>query len=401
MFGVFSYLGGIYIRIKVAFLSHLDWNLYLFRLSWMRALQKEGFDVYAVVPEGKYTGRMRKAGLKVITYTIERKSLSPFSAALTIFALYRVFRREKFHMLHTFTAKPNIFGSIAAWLAGIPVVLSCVEGLGYIYIVDNLKTKILKIFLSLLNMVAFKISAKVIFFNKDDLAELSGLFDVRKAVLLNGTGVDVDYFSCESVNMDHVERLKVELGVSEGTKIVTLIARLLWSKGIREFVYAAEELHKMCEDVIFLIVGGYYDGSPDSISRDFVKHYEDKRFIKFLGSRDDIREILYITDVYVLPSYREGLPRTVLEAMSMCKPVIASDVPGCRDAVDDGVTGFLIPPKDAIALASALGKLLRNEELRYEMGIRGREKVIQEFSDKVIVEKVVRLDKALLEDIAF
>ncbi|MCD6419931.1 MAG: glycosyltransferase family 4 protein [Synergistetes bacterium] len=385
--------------VKIAFLSHLDWNLYLFRLSWMKALKNEGFDVYAIIPEGKYCDKLREAGIKVMNYRMNRRSLNPLSAISTIYAVYKIFKRERFNIVYTFTIKPNVYGAIAGWMTGIPVIVNCVTGLGYLYIGNTLKVKLLRFLSRILYSLAFRIADRVIFQNEDDFKELLSLFDTQKAIIISGTGVDTCFFSTENANIEHVEEVRKELGISEANIVVTVVARLLKSKGILEFLQMARELHRRHEETVFLVVGGEYDGSPDSIPLETLKEYGEVSFIKFLGERDDVREILFVTDIYVLPSYyREGIPRTVLEAMSMGKPVVTTDAPGCKETVVDGENGFLVPPKDVNALADAVERLLCDAELRMKMGIKGRKMVLERFSDEIITRRIIEVSKMLVKE---
>lgn len=382
------------VKSKVAFLSHLDLNLYLFRLSWMKALMRRGFEVYAVVPRGDYADKLTAQSIKVIPYPIDRESLNPLKEIKIIYSLYKIFKKERFDLIHTFTIKPNIYGTIAGKLAGVPIIINTVTGLGYIYTIDNAMTKLLRIVLNLLYRICFKFAKKVIFQNTDDLCRLRNFLDSdNKALVIKGTGIDTVYFSPEEVDEKQVKHIKDEFGL-DGKLVITMIARLYWSKGVKEFIEAANELLKENKNLIFLIIGWIDEGNPDAISEEFIQTNQNT-FIKFLRKREDIREILYHTDVYVLPSYREGLPRTILEAMCMEKPIVTTNVPGCREVVENGINGFLVPAKNSKSLASAIEKLILDKEIREKMGRAGREKVIKEFSSEIIVDKIIKLYEVL------
>lgn len=382
-------------RLKIALLSHLDLNLYLFRLSWMKALIKQDCDVYAVIPKGDYDGKIAKEGIKVINYSIDRGGLNPFKELKTIYDLYRIFKKEHFDLIHAFTIKPNTYGAVAGKLARIPIILNHVTGLGYIHIINNLKARILRFLSNRLYRLSFNIAKKVIFQNPDDLDQLSNLFDSRKALVIKGTGVNTNYFSPENVDLKGVKIIKDEIGVDNGKLVITMIARLYWSKGIKELVKAARMLSKKYNNLVFLIVGWIDKGNPDAISKEFVSEASNE-FIKFTGKRGDIREMLYLTDIYVLPSYREGMPRTVLEAMAMEKPIVTTNAPGCRETVENGVNGLLVPIKNSKILAEAIEKLIVDENLRARMGKASREKVIKEFSNEIVIDKILNLYDTLL-----
>lgn len=369
----------------------MDLNLYLFRLSWMKALVKKGYNVYVVVPPGKFSEKFKEYGIKVIYYTIIRGGLNPFREFMTILELYRIFKRQKFDLVNTFTIKPNIYGALAGKLAGVPIIINHVTGLGYIYTDNSLKAKILRLISSLLYRISFKIAKKVIFQNRDDAEDLKNLIDIHKSLVIGGTGVNVKYFSPNNKNKVKVYNLKKELSIRENTIVITLIARLLFHKGIKEVVEAAPLLTKKYRNLLFLIVGGIDKGNPGAITEDFLLESRKNPYIRFLGERDDIKEVLTLTDIYTLPSYREGIPRTVLEAMAMCKPIVTTYAPGCRQTVEEGKNGFLVPVKDSYALASALERLILNKNLREKMGKASREKVLREFSDEVVVKNVLSL----------
>lgn len=362
----------------------------------MKALVKEGYDVYAVIPKGDYNGKIAKEGIKVINYPINRGGLNPLKELKTIYNLYRIFKKEHFDLIHAFTIKPNIYGAVAGKLAGTPIILNHVTGLGYIYTINNFKTRILKFLSNRLYRLSFKIAKKVIFQNPDDFVQLSNLFDNGKALVIKGTGVDTNYFSLENVDLKKVKIIKDEIGIGNDKLVITMIARLRWSKGIKELVNAANILSKKYKNLVFLTVGWIDKGNPDAISKEFIKKTSNE-FIKFIGKRDDIREILYLTDIYVLPSsYREGMPRTVLEAMAMEKPIVTTNAPGCKETVEDGVNGLLVPVKNSKVLAKTIEKLIIDENLRARMGKASREKVIKEFSNEIVIDKILKLYNKLL-----
>jgi len=378
--------------MKVAFLSHLDMNLYLFRLSWMKKLREMGFEVFALVPEGEYTGRLREEGFRVINYRIDRRSLNPLKEFRTIGELYHVFRKQNFDILHTFTYKPNLYGTIAGRRAGVPIIINTITGLGHVFTTGGASDKRLKKWIyTAFYRYSLNKADYIIFQNMDDLKLLSNYVSNEvKLRLMRGSGVDTVYFSPNSVDGEKVAKLRKELGLTGQEKVVTMIARMYWGKGIKEYVEAANKILGERDDVYFLVVGWRDEGNPDTIPEDFIKKHEAKK-LRFLGKREEIREILYLTDVYVLPSYREGLSRTILEAMSMQKPVVTTDAPGCKDVVKDGVNGFLVPVGDSWALKKAISNLIDDADLRRKMGEAGRRRAVKEFSVDVILGDLGRL----------
>jgi len=386
---------------KVAFISHNDANIYLFRLSWIKRLEKEGFKVYVFTPSGKYCDKLKKEGIKVINYKFSRGNLNPLNLLYATFELYNILKKEHFDIVQTFTLQPNIYGTIAAKLAGVPIIVNMFEGLGYLFINNkNIKKLILRKITNFILKFTLEKATKVIFLNQDDFNDLKHLFDNRKAIIINGTGVDIEHYSSNNVNLKYVENLKENLNIKNNDIVITLIARLCWSKGIKEFVEAAKILIRKYKNLKFLIVGPIDNGNPDRVDMKFIKSNQNE-YIKFLGSRDDIRELLFLTDIYVLPSYyREGVPRTILEAMSMGKPVITTNVPGCKETVKNGYNGILVPPRKVGELVRAIEILIKDKNIREKFGKNSRKLVEEKFSDSIITELIVNLYKELLAKIS-
>lgn len=376
---------------KIAFLSHLGLNLYLFRLPWMKKLKESGFDVYAVIPEDEYAHKIKEDGIKVVFYGNKRKSLNPFRELFTILELRKVFKKYNFDIIHTFTLKPNIYGTFAGKLSGTPCIINHVTGLGYIHIENNFKAKSLKLLEFMLYKITFSFAKKVVFQNFDDLAALNCLIKEDKATVIKGSGVDTDYFSEKNVKQEDISLLRQELGLADGGITVTFIARLIWHKGIREFIDSANDLSKKYKHCNFIVVGWIDRGNPVAIDNEYILKSRENPQIHFIGERGDIKNILALTDIFVLPSFREGMPRTILEAMSMSKPVVTCNVPGCRQAVRDGENGFLVPPRDSKILSARLEQLINSRGLREMMGKCGRNMVVEQFSNHIIINQNLKL----------
>jgi glycosyltransferase involved in cell wall biosynthesis len=195
-----------------------------------------------------------------------------------------------------------------------------------------------------------------------------------------------------------VEQINRELSLPDRSRpvVVTLVARLLWDKGIREFIEAAKILKQKYPQTLFLLVGPIDTGNPAAVSGEYLQQAHEGDLIKYLGERRDVPEIMYISDVVTLPSYREGIPRVLLEAMCMEKPIVTTNSVGCKEVVEEGKNGFLVPIKDHVALASAIEKLVNNEELRVKMGKYGREKALREFDERIIVNRTLQIYEELL-----
>jgi len=354
------------------FLSHLDLNLWLFRLPIMDKLVSLGHLVYAICPEGEKSGDFASHGVIHIPYRIERSSLNPLKELRAIQHIYHAIKPLKLDVLHTFTAKPNIYGTLAGRAAKIPKIINLVEGLGSFYLENDLKSRLVRTIIESLYAQVFRLSNTVMFVNHDDPTYLirKKIVPPHKVVIINGVGINTHAWQ--------------PLPKTDEWVRVTMIARAIKHKGLFEFIHAAQLLEKNYPEVSFQLVGSPDEGNRFSVTESFLLH---QGAIHYLGQQENIRHILSQSDIFVLPSYREGLPRTTLEAMSMGLPVITTDVVGCRETVDEGVNGLLVPPQNAQALTNAIKTLLDDPSLRKKMGQAGREKAIKEFDIGTIVNK--------------
>ena len=357
---------------KIAFLSHLDLNLFLFRLPIMQALVQKGYIVYAICPRGEKFEEFKKYGIKALEYKIERQSLNPFKEIGTIRNIYKVIKPLNLDILQNFTAKPNIYGSIAGHLAKVPLIVNAVTGLGSFYIDESKKAKAVKKVMNTLYKETNKKAHYCIFQNSDDMQYFidKKLVTQDKAVLIKSSGIDTEIFKS---------------AVSHPTLTVLMIARAIWHKGIREYYEAANILKE--KNIEFVLIGDTDEGNISCAS----KSYLNSGNVKWLGHRDDIKEQIDKCAIFVLPSYREGVPRTLLEAASMGKPIVTTNTVGCKEVVDDSVNGFLVPVKNSKILAEKINLLVQNKELRERMGKESRRKAQKEFDVKVVVEQYLRL----------
>jgi len=377
--------------MKLAYVSNSAKGEYTGRIRWIRMLKRHNIKVTMIVPlnEEKYIKLIEKEDIKVITYLLDRKNVNLLRELATIYQLYRIFKKERFNIVHSFTPKPNIYATIAARLAKIPVIINHVTGLGSLFVEEypSLPILVLGKLLKLLYRYAFLLSTKIIFQNEDDHNFFSFIPSDKK-LIIKGSGIDIYEYSPVNIDVSKVKKLKQESGIKRNQCVITFIGRLVTCKGICEFVESAHILSKRYGNLVFLVVGDIDKDNIYSISKNFIVENQNI-YLRFLGRRDDIREILYITDIFVNPSYyREGIPRTNLEAMAMEKPIITTNSPGCKETVENGKTGLLVMPKDILSLVKAIEKLIRNRNLRQEMGKHGREKVIKEFSTEIIVEQI-------------
>ncbi|WP_027390801.1 glycosyltransferase family 4 protein [Chrysiogenes arsenatis] len=373
-----------------AFLSHLDMNLYLFRLPIMRALVAKGHTVYAVCPEGEYFHRFAADGILTCPYEIDRKSLNPFKELVALRNIVRALKTIQPDILHTFTAKPNIYGSLAGKIARVPTIYNLVEGLGSFYVENTFRNRIMQGIMEQLYRIAGHISQKTVFVNNDDPAYFveHNILAPQKVHIIRSVGVDTNEFHPANFDQERLRQDYADLLQDNHGSVVLMVARAIWHKGLREYLDAAKILREQFPTATFLLAGDIDEGNPSSATREFL---QTQTHVRWLGHRDDIAALTALCDLYVLPSYREGVPRTLLEAASMGKPIVTTDTVGCREVVRHGENGFLVPVRNANALADAIRQLLEDKELCLTMGRASRTIATSEFAVEHVVEQYLTL----------
>jgi glycosyltransferase involved in cell wall biosynthesis len=358
---------------KILFLVSEDWYFCSHRLPLARAARDAGFDVVVATRIRMHGAAISAEGFKLIPLALERKSRNFLHELLAIFAIFKIYRTERPDIVHQVALKPVLYGSISAYLARVPLVVNALAGMGYVFTSDQFLAKALRPVVRILfGVLLNRQNSKVIVQNPDDRAMLIGMGIKKERIcLIRGSGVDTVRFSPKQP--------------PGGPPVVMLASRMLWDKGVREFVDAAKDLKDKGVQARFVLVGESDPDNPTAVSKDILDAWQKEGAIEWWGHKENMPEVFSQAHVICLPSYREGLPMVLLEAASCGCPIIATDVPGCREIVRDGVNGLLVPPRDHIALAGALIALIENAQLREEMGRRGREIAVAEFS----VEKVV------------
>jgi N,N'-diacetylbacillosaminyl-diphospho-undecaprenol alpha-1,3-N-acetylgalactosaminyltransferase len=361
----------------------------------MRSLLKKGHSVYAICPYGDKNRALRDNGFIVINYEMSRKSLNPFKELKTIKSIYEAIKDLELDLLHTFTVKPNIYGTFAAKMAKVPVILNLVEGLGSFYVSNSVKNRVVRVVIEKLYKIVFLLSNRCVFVNSDDPKYLidKKIIPQHKTTIIKSVGIDTTLFDMKNFTKEQLEQIKDKNALKDKI-VVLMVARAIWDKGVREFYEACEILKAKYPHAEFVFAGNTDEGNHTCANKDFLN----SGCVKWLGRRDDMVELTAISDIYVLPSYREGIPRTLLEAESMSKPIVTTDTVGCRDVVDDGVNGFLVPIKDAKKLADKIEVLIKDEKLRSKMGAEGRKKALKEFELSKVVREYLELYKKYLRD---
>jgi len=358
---------------KITICSNTSWYLYNFRRGLIGALLKKGYRVYLIAPEDNYSKRLRELGCIFYNIDINNKGTNPIEDLKLIYEYYRLLKRISPDILLTYTIKPNIYASFASKLLGVRTI-NVVAGLGTVFLSDSLSSKIARF----LYKLAF-IKNSVVFENGDDYIEFvkRDIIDKKQATVILGSGIDTKEFKPNP-------NLKRE----DNTLKFLFIARLIKDKGIGEYIEAIRELKPKYPDVKFQVLGSFYFDNPSAVSKSEFDSWIREGLIEYLGYTDRVLEEIEKVDCIVLPSYREGLSRVLLEAGSMAKPIITTDVTGCREVVDDGVNGYLVPLKDSRALAIAMEKMINlTPKDREHMGQMGRIKIINEFDDSIVISK--------------
>lgn len=364
---------------KIIIISNTAWNIYNFRMGLIKAFKKEDYDVLALAPRDRYADLIEKEGTLYREIVINNKGTNVIEDLGLILEFYRILKSERPDVVLAYTIKPNIYCSIAASLLNIPIINN-ISGLGFLFIKDNWLTRIAE----LLYKFSLGRSKKIFFQNNEDLKFFAdkGLVNEALAERIPGSGIDPNFFA-----PDFTER-------NDGRIVFLLVARLLWDKGIREYVEAARLVKLKYDNVEFQLLGFLDVPNPEVISRDVIDEWVNEGTLKYLGATDNVRDVIIKADIVVLPSYREGAPKSLLEAMSMGKPIITTDTAGCREVCDHDLNGFLVPVKNSQALAEAMIRMIEvGAEARREMGNRGRARVLKEFDERIVINKYLEAVK--------
>lgn len=362
----------------VVLVANTAWSLYNFRLGLINKLLEEGFTLYLLAPEDDFSGKLREVGCNFVSIDISPKGVNPFDDLKLTRQLYLMYKKINPDFIIHYTIKPNIYGSIASKLAGIPSI-AITTGLGYTFLNNNLIAKIARS----LYWFAFKYPKEIWFLNEDDRKAFLSyrLVSHDKAILLHGEGVDINHFSPQKLSDKKNDEI-----------CFLLIARMLWDKGVGEFVEAARVIKAKYPHVKFKLLGACDVANPSSISKKQIQMWVDENVVEYLGVTDDVRPVIAQADCIVLPSYREGIPRTMIESAAMAKPLIVSDAPGCRDVVLDGQTGLLCLVKDIDSLVRCFDRFVTmDESSRVNMGLAGRSFISSHFDEKIVIKQYMEM----------
>lgn len=357
----------------IAIVINTSWNIYNFRTGLLKALQSEGYRIVTIAPRDSFSHKLEEMGFEYYEIKMNNKGTNPFEDLMLTVDFYKLFKMIKPDLTLHYTIKPNIYGTLAATLAGIPVINN-VSGLGTVFLDEKLSSRVAR----WLYRFTFGFSKKVFFQNSHDreLFIERSLVAKEKTDQLPGSGIDVDKYIPIKHAMDRKEMRFL------------FVARLLKDKGLLEYVDAARILKKKYPEVSFDVLGPFYPGNPSAVTQESMEQWQKEGIIEYLGETDNVEAYIAKSDCVVLPSYREGLSRVLLEASIMARPIVTTNVPGCQELVDEGVNGYICKVKDAKDLAAKMEKmLLLEDEERITMGLYGRQKIIDEFDEKIVIKK--------------
>jgi glycosyltransferase involved in cell wall biosynthesis len=360
------------------FLSH--------RLQLALAARDAGWDVAVATPASKHAPAIAAAGLTWFPVRLTRSGVNPFAELRTLADLVRLYRRVRPDVVHHVTTKPVLYGTLAARFTRVPAVVDALTGLGHVFIAEDLRHRLLRRAI----LGAYRLSLRhrnmrVIFQNDHDrrIFTSAGTLRDEDTVLVRGSGVDAAAFQPRTPE----ERIPT----------VVFPARMLFTKGVREMLAAAEMLRKDGVKARFILVGESDPDNPASLQDDELREWERRGIVEYWGRRNDMPAVYAEADVVCLPSYREGMPKSLLEAAACGLPAVTTDVPGCRDVVVEGETGFIVPHGDAAALAAALRKLIGDASLRQRLGGNARRHFLEHFQLSRVIGETLRIYDQLLD----
>jgi glycosyltransferase involved in cell wall biosynthesis len=366
---------------KLLFFVTEDWYFCSHRLPLGISAKQAGYEVVVVTRVREHGQRIRDAGLRLVPFELERQSANPFQEFACIWRLWQIYRQERPDIVHHVSLKPVLYGSIAARCAGVGKIVNAMAGLGILFSSDSLKTRLLRIpVVAAFRLLLSGTQVRMILQNDDNVRVLTDLGVVQKEQirLIRGAGVDLAEYM-------------VQPEPPEGVRVL-LVGRMLWDKGVGEFVEAARLLRARGFALTFTLIGEPDLANPSAIPLAQLQAWHHEGIIEWLGRREDIAEQYAQSHIACLPSfYGEGVPKSLLEAAACGRPIVTTNTPGCSDVVRDGENGFLVPPKNAIALADAIEKLAQNPRLRAQMGLAGRKRAERDFALNKIVGETLQV----------
>ncbi|MBV6642042.1 MAG: glycosyltransferase family 4 protein [Cyclobacteriaceae bacterium] len=366
--------------MKIAIIINTSWNIYNFRKGLIDHFMSKGHQVVAIAPQDDYSQKLVELGCSYYALDFPGTSTNPIKDLSLVWRLYRILKTANPDIILTYTIKPNIYTSLVSGVLRIPCICN-VSGLGTVFL---WKGSLKRIAVSLYK-VAFRFSSWIFFQNEEDRKDFMEVVPInpKKTSVLPGSGVNLAHFQLDPYKKRDVTTF-------------LMVARLIVEKGVVEFSEAAKQMSLKHSNVRFRIVGGYESGHARSVDQSLLDEWKASTYIEWIAHQEDIRPYLEEADVVVLPSYREGTPKTLLEAGAMGKALIASDAPGCRQVVKNGVNGFLCKVKDSKDLANKMKLYLSlNQEEKLQMHLNSRKHIEENYDEKIVIDLYERKIKEL------
>lgn len=377
---------------RLVHVTSADISLALLLGPQLRAFAEAGMEVIGVSAPGPFVDQLASWGITHVPLEHATRSVAVREDVLALVELERLFRRLRPDIVHTHNPKPGLYGRVAAKTAGVPGIVNTVHGL-YAAPEDPLARKSV---VYALERIAATCSDVELFQNPEDLEVMRRLGVPARRLVLLGNGIDLERFH-DVRTPGSTARARRALGVDDSAVVVGTVGRLVWQKGFRELFAAARHLRAIRGDVVFVVVGPEDPAKDDALGPEDIAEARAIGNVVFTGHRDDVEDLYAGFDLYALPSYREGFPRSAMEAAASGVPVIATDIRGCRQVVDHDVTGLLVPVHDGDALALAIAALAADPARCSEMGIRGRQKAETEFDDRDVIARTLDAYRSLPE----
>ncbi len=372
-------------RPKVAHIATIDLSLRVVLLNQLRAIEAAGYDVVGISADGEHVPAIEEAGIHHIAVPMTRR-MAPLDDLVSLFRLYRLMRRERFDIVHTHNPKPNLFGQIAARAAGVPVVISTVHGY---YFHDRMRP-VARRALIFLEKIAARCSDLILSQSREDVetAVREGIAS-RDRIEVLGNGIDVTRFDRATLSDELLAAARRELAIPDGVPVVGFVGRLVEEKGILELMDAAREVLRRFPTAKFLLVGPHDPEKHDALDPEIAARLGLGDAFVFAGMRTDMPVMYALMDVFVLPSHREGFPRSPMEAAAMGVPSVVTQIRGCREAVVDNESGLFVPVRDAAALARAITTLLADPDRARALGQGGLRLARERFDERLIFAHVI------------
>lgn len=373
--------------MKIVFIVNVDWFFISHRLPIALEAINRGYEVYIFAKDTGKMAYLKSLGINICPINLERGSINPVQTLNLLFDLKSKLKKIQPDVVHLVTIKPVLIGGLASILAKVPAIVYAISGLGFIFTNTMLKAKILR--LGIIPLYRLALSAKnktVIVQNLDDLRILRQYVSIPElqTVLIPGSGVDLETFKFRSLALEN--------------KIVLMACRLLADKGIYEFHKSVLLLKEKYPNVRFVLVGGVDPDNPASLTQQELNEWVTNNDLEWWGHQTNMSKVLSQATIVVLPSYREGMPKVLLEAQALGRPIVTTDVPGCREAIENDKTGFLVKVKDAQSLADAIEKLINNDELCLEFSRNARVLAEQKFDIKQVVNTHIHIYEELIQN---